>query len=580
MTMRQPIVTVAGHIDHGKTTILDTVRGTSVASKEAGLITQKISSTAVPAELINKRCGKLLKKYKIDLEIPGFLFVDTPGHAAFTNLRKRGGALADIAVLVIDINEGIMEQTRESINVLKANKLPFIIALNKVDKITGWTKKSDDFAENLEKQASFTRNDFDKKFYNIVSGLVNFKFDSDLFFRINDFTKQIALVPCSGKTGEGISELLVMLTGLAQKFLKGRLTLEKEGKGTILEIKRERGFMTVDAILYDGTMNVKDSLIIASIEKPVETKIRALFEAMPLAKGFNSVQEVSASSGIKMHLATDEELIPGMPFIVAKTSNPDHIEKLKASLQKEVEQVLHVDKEGIIAKAESLGSLEALVYLLRKEGISVKRAEIGNIKRTDVVLASGDLETNPLNAVIAAFNVSIDPGIIINSEIKVMEGNIVYRIIEDIAKWRAEKTIEIEREKLSALRMPCRVKILPHTLFRRNNPAIFGVIVEGGTLKAGLSMMDENGEEIDKVRAMQSGGEKAEKAKAGEEVAISMPKITFGRQINENQIMYSIIDEDDFRKLKESKKYLSSDEISVLQEIANIKRKIKPTWGI
>jgi len=580
MTIRQPIVTVAGHIDHGKTTILDTIRGTSVAAKEAGLITQKISSTVITAELINKKCKNLLKKYKIDLEIPGFLFVDTPGHAAFTNLRKRGGALADIAVLVVDINEGIMEQTRESINVLKANKLPFIIALNKVDKITGWAKKGDDFAESLEKQSDFTKKEFDRKLYSIIAGLTGFGFESDLFFRITDFTKQVALIPCSGKTGEGVSELLVMLAGLAQKFLKGRLKLEKEGKGTILEIKKEKGFMTVDAILYDGTMSTKDILVIASIEKPVETKIRALFEALPLAKGFSPVHEVKASAGIKMHLATDEELVPGMPFIVAKTSDPERIEKLKASLQKEVEQVLKVDKEGIIAKADSLGSLEALIYLLRKEGIGVKRAEIGNIKRTDTVLASSNLETNPLNAVIAAFNVSIDPDVIVEKGIKIIEGNIVYRIIEDISKWRAEKTIEIEREKLSELVMPCRIRILPNALFRQSKPAIFGVRVEAGTLKAGLSLMDENGEEIDKVKAMQSEGEKAEKAGAGKEVAISLPSTTFGRQINEGQVLYSVVNEDDFRKLKESKKYLGSDEISVLQEIANIKRRVKPTWGI
>lgn len=580
MTIRQPIVTVAGHIDHGKTTILDKIRGTAVAAKEAGFITQKISSTSVPADIIEKRCRDLLKKYNIDLEIPGFLFVDTPGHAAFTNLRKRGGALADIAVLVVDMNEGIMEQTRESINVLKANKLPFIIALNKVDKVTGWSKKSDDFAESLEKQAQFTKNEFDKKLYSIIAGLTGYGFDSDLFFRINDFTKQVALIPCSGKTGEGTAELLVMLAGLAQKFLKGKLTLGKESKGTILEIKKEKGFITIEAILYDGILDIKDHLIIASFGEAIETKIRALFEALPLAKGFRPVKEATAAIGVQLHLATTEELVPGMPFIATKETKQEEIKKLKDSLQKEVAQVLKVDKEGIIAKADSLGSLEALLYLLRKEGIMIKKADIGNIKRGDVSQAVANLETNPLDACIVAFNVGIEPDVAVDPKVKVLENSVVYKIIEDLVKWRADKMIEMERKKLGALTLPCKLKILPNALFRQSKPAIFGVRIEGGALKAGLMLMNENGEEIDKVKAMQAEGKVIDRAESGKELAISLPKITFGRQISENQMLYSCLNEDEFRKLKESKKYLGSDEISVLQEIASIKRRTKPTWGI
>lgn len=275
--IRQPIVTVAGHVDHGKTTLLDSIRGTCVAAKEAGRITQKISFTLVPSSIIKERCQNLLNKFKIALEIPGFLFIDTPGHAAFTNLRKRGGALADLAILVIDINEGIMEQTRESIEVLRANKVPFIVALNKVDNIAGWTKRSESLVESIEKQPQFTKDDFDKKLYRIVNGFTSLGFDSDLFYRINDFTKQIALVPCSAKTCEGLPELIVMLAGLAQRFLKGRLVIGTEGRGTILEIKKEKGFVTIEAVLYDSILTKHDTLVIATLGKAVETKIRHCF---------------------------------------------------------------------------------------------------------------------------------------------------------------------------------------------------------------------------------------------------------------------------------------------------------------
>lgn len=580
INIRQPIVTVAGHVDHGKTTILDSIRGTCIAAKEPGKITQKISFTTVPSEIIKANCKILLEKYKIKLEIPGFLFIDTPGHAAFTNLRKRGGALADLAILVVDINEGIMEQTRESINVLKSSKVPFIIALNKIDAIAGWTKRSEDLKESIEKQAEFAKKDFEKKLFRIINRLNTLGFDSDIFYRVSNFTKQLTLIPCSGKSCEGISELVVMLSGLAQRFLKGKLTLTKEGKGTILEVKKEKSIITIEAILYDGILSKKDTLIITTLGKAIDTKIRALFEAESLGKGFKTTKEVKASCGIKLHLPTTEEIIPGMPFLVTKETKPEQINKLKESLQKEVEQVLQLEKEGIIVKAESLGSLEALLFLLRKEGIRIKRAEIGNITRQDMVLALSNLETNPIEAVIVGFNVTLEQETETNEQIKIIESDIIYKITEELAKWREEKELEIEREKLADLTMPCKISIMRNCCFRQSKPAIFGVHIDSGTIKAGIMLMNEEGKEIAKIKAIQHENKSVEKAEKGKEVAISLPKITFGRQVKEDQILYSAITEREFRELKKNKKYLSSDEIKILQEIAKIKRKELATWGI
>ncbi len=578
--IRQPIVTVAGHVDHGKTTILDSIRGTCLAAKEPGKITQKISFTLVPTELIKETCKNMLEKYQIALEIPGFLFIDTPGHAAFTNLRKRGGALADLAILVIDINEGIMEQTRESIEVLRASKVPFIVALNKIDAIAGWSKQDSDLKQNIEKQSQLAKKEFDKKLYRIIGSLASLGFDSDLFFRVSDFTKQIALIPCSGKTSEGISELIVMLAGLAQGFLKGKLALGREGKGTILEIKKEKGLTTIEAILYDGILNKKDILVIATLGKAIDTKIRALFQALPLGKGFKPAEEVHAAAGIKLHLPTTEELVPGMPFLVTKETKAEEIEKLKKSLQKEVTQILQIDKEGIIVRAESLGSLEALLFLLRKQGIRIKKAEIGNIKRSDIALALTNLETNPLEAVIVGFNVATESEATIDERIKIISSEIIYKIVEELEIWREEKALEIEREKLAKLTMPCKISVLPNLCFRQSKPAVFGIKVEAGTLKPGISLINDKGEEVDKIKNLQSEGKSVEKAKKGKELAISLPKITFGRQVKENQILYCSITEQEFRQLKKNKRYLTKDEISVLQEIAQIKRKIKATWGI
>jgi len=578
--IRQPIVTVAGHVDHGKTTILDKIRGTCQVIKEPGRITQKISFTVVPRDVIRGCCKDLLDKYKIGLEILGFLFIDTPGHAAFTNIRKRGGALADLAILVVDINEGIMEQTKESIEVLKASKVPFIVALNKIDAITGWRKMSDNLVENIEKQSKHARDEFDKKAYQVVNSLTILGFDNDLFFRVGDFTKQIALVPCSGKTGEGISELLVMLAGLAQRFLKGKLEIGKEGRGTVLEVKREKGIMSVDAILYDGKISKNSHLVITTFTTPIVTKIRALLNALPCDKGFEAVDEVNAAAGIRLNLATTEDIIPGTSFVVTDPTKPGDVQNVQRFLQKEMKQTLHLDSEGIIAKADSLGSLEALLFLLRKSGIQVKKAEIGSIKNSDITMASTTEETMPLNAVIAGFNVEPEADIKINENVKIITGNVIYHIIEALVKWRKEKQLEIERDKLASLTMPGKIKLLPNACFRQSNPAIFGIKVEAGTIRPGVELINENGEEIDKIKGIQSESKSVEKALQGQEIAISLPNTTYGRQIKENQVLYIEIKEEEFRKLKENKKYLTASEISVLQEIANIKRKAKATWGI
>ena len=257
--IRQPIVTVAGHVDHGKTSILDKIRGTSIQEGEAGGITQKISFTTLPGKDIQKRSGEILEKFKIPLEIPGLLFIDTPGHAAFTNLRKRGGSLADIAVLVIDINDGIKPQTAEVLQILKANKTPFIIALNKLDNISGWqTPKSLLSLEGIEQQATNVKQNFEEKFYTIIGSLYSHGITAEMYSKITDFTKNVAIVPCSAETGEGINEILAMITALSQKFLKEKIEIRELGKGVVLEVKKDKATNFLECILYDGKLSNKN----------------------------------------------------------------------------------------------------------------------------------------------------------------------------------------------------------------------------------------------------------------------------------------------------------------------------------
>jgi translation initiation factor 5B len=576
MAIRQPIITVVGHVDHGKTSILDRIRSTAVAAKEAGGITQKISFTTFPASILEEKSKSLLKQFKIKLEIPGFLFIDTPGHAAFTNLRKRGGALADIAILVIDVNEGIMPQTAESIEILRANKTPFLIALNKVDAISGWRRISENLAENIDKQPVHVRQQFDTKVYKIVEALFSHGFNADLFTKISDFTKQIAMIPTSGKSGEGIPELLVMLAGLSQRFLKGELEIGKETKGTVLELKKEKDMMYVEAIVYDGHLNQNDNLVVAGLEKPIVTRVRALFEALPLSKGFKPVKSVTASAGIRMQVPDSSNILSGMPFLVAKSSD---IKKASQEIQKEVSEAIKLDKEGVIAKAESLGSLEALLILLRKSNIPVSKVGIGNITKTDVISASSNIQKQPLNAIVIGFNVDISDEVKNEEKIKLLTNDVIYKLIEDFEKWRIEKYQETARSRLEVLTMPCRLKVLKF-MFRMSKPAIFGVRVESGILVPEIPLMNQQGKHIDRVKAVQSEGKGVKEAKKGQEVALSLPSITYGRQIKEGDTLYSELNEFEFRKLKENKSLLSAEEMNILKEIAEIKRKEKSTWGL
>ncbi|MAG20383.1 translation initiation factor IF-2 [archaeon] len=575
--IRQPIVTLVGHVDHGKSSVLDFIRQSSIIDTEAGGITQCISSTAVPLKRIKSITKDLLKQIKQKIKIPGFLFIDTPGHASFTGMRKRGGNLADLAILVIDINEGIMPQTKEAIEILKQYKTPFIIALNKIDLIPGWKKQDDFLLKNIQSQPEEIQKELDTKLYEIVGKLHELGFGSERFDRIKDYKKQIALIPISAKTNEGLPELLVTLMGLSEKFLKKELEIKsKEAKGVILEVKEEKGIgKTLDVILYDGSLKEKDIVIIGDINEPIETKIKVLLEPenltdMRLCK-FQKVKQVHASIGVKISAPNIDKVIAGMPIQSCKQKD---IEKTKKEIQKEVSEVIiETDKKGIVIKADTLGSLEALTKLLKEKDFKIKRASVGNINKTDI--ADAGTEKNPLNRIILGFNIKKP-----ESKIKIITSDIIYKIIEDFEKWQETKKQEIEKQRIKSLTLPCKIKILPGFIFRQSNPAVVGAEVLNGTLKKDIELMNDQGKIIATVKTIQLDGKDIDKAEKGKEVAVAFPGVTVGRQINTEDILYANIPEDDYLQFKKYKKFLNGDEIEILKEIAEIKRKGKKTWGI
>jgi len=581
--IRQPIVTVCGHVDHGKTSVLDYFRGSSLQEMEAGGITQKISFTLYPREQIEKACP-LIKNKGMKLEIPGFLFIDTPGHAAFTNLRKRGGSLADLAILVIDINEGIKPQTAEVIQILKFNKTPFIIALNKIDNISGWrTNKSNEISlqRNIESQPINVKSLFDERYMTIAGALSSYGFDADLFYNITDFTKKICLVPCSARTGEGIQELMMMLCGLSQKYLAERLKMGEDAKGIILEVKKDKSNDYVEAILYDGELKKNDEIAVADIEgNPIITKVRSMEEIQPLSIKFNAKEKVMAATGIRMQFSEKLDILPGMPFLLYKQDK----EKVKEIFKKELTETIKTQNNGIIAKADSLGSLEALLVLLKQSNIPVLKAGIGNINKNDFSSAKANLEINELDAIILGFNVSINKDaeelLKENAKIKVLAEEVVYKLIENLEKFRIEKKKEIEKEKLMEVAALCKLEILHQYVFRITKPAIFGVKISAGKLTPNINFIDEEENKIGRVKNIQSDKNSVPEASEGMEVAVSFPGTNYEKELKGKNFLYSDIGERQFKNFKKNKELLSSGEIKILQEIAEIKRRKEPEWGM
>jgi translation initiation factor 5B len=575
--IRQPIVAVCGHVDHGKTSILDKLRESSVQEREAGGITQKISFTSFPITQLKKVCP-LIEKSDIKLDIPGFLFIDTPGHAAFTNLRKRGGNLADLAILVIDINEGIKPQTAEVIKILKHNKSPFIIALNKIDNISGWQTSEKEIKESIANQSTNTKQSFDEKYLTLIGALNNHGFDADLFYNIDDFTKKIALVPCSAKTREGLQELIMVLCGLSQKYLANKLTIGKDAKGVILEIKKEKSINYAESILYDGELSKNDKIAIANLEgEPIISKIRILEEIKPLSHKFLPKDKVQASTGLRIQFIEKIEITPGMPFVEYK----GNMDEIKKQFKEQISENIKTDKQGIIVKADSLGSLEALLIMLKQENISVVKAGIGSINKKDIISAKANLQLNEIDSVIVGFNVGIDEEAKeIMENTKILTDEIIYKLIENLVEFRKEKAQEIEKKRLMSLASLCKLKILPQYVFRNTKPAIFGVNIEVGKLISGLNLINNKNEQIARIKNIQSENKSVQEATENMEVAISLSGVNFERQLKDIGFLYSNISESQFRTFRKNKDLLSQKEIALLQEIAEIKRQEKADWGI
>jgi len=592
MRIRQPIVSVLGHVDSGKTSLLDKVRGTGVQGREAGGITQHIGASFLPVETIQKICGPLYEKLsKVEHQIPGILVIDTPGHEIFTNLRSRGGSAADIAILVVDANRGFQPQTNESLKILESRKVPFVVALNKTDMVSGWKNTETQFiSQSIKEQNVEVQNFLDEKIYNVVTALSVLGYQSEAFYRIDDYKKEIAIVPVSAKTGVGIPELFAVLVGLTQQYLKEKLNQEeKSNRGIILEVNDEVGLgPTANMILIDGQMRKEDSIIAAKRDSVIVTKPKALLLPKPLDEmrdprdKFKPVEHIQAAAGVKIASPDLDGVLPGSTLYAV--SDDAEIEHFKKIIEDEMQSVfINTETNGVILKCDAIGSLEAITEMLRRQQIPISKADIGSVTHRDVLEAMAIKENDRHLGVILAFNVKVlqDAETEADSNhIKVFTDKIIYSLIDTYTQWVDDDKADEENSVFKELTPISKFTFLKGFVFRNNNPAVFGIRVDVGQLRQKIPFMNKTGKKIGIIHQLQHDGKTVSVAKTGQEVACSVQNVTIGRQIVEEDVFYTLPSSSDAKQLvKRFMHKLSSEETDVLNEIIEIQRAIDPAYA-
>lgn len=593
MAIRQPIVTVLGHVDSGKTSILDYIRDSGIQKREAGGITQHIGASFLPTETIKKICGSMFDKMEENskVNIPGILVIDTPGHEVFKNLRTRGGSAADIAILVVDTNRGFQPQTNESLKILESRKVPFVVALNKVDQIPGWQPTdTPNITTSIKAQPTSIQTTLDEQIYGVVGTLSVLGYKSEAFYRVQNFSEEVSIVPVSAKTGVGIPELLVVLVGLARQFLQKRLDQSKKRtRGIVLEVNDEVGLgTTANIILIDGILHKDDMLVFSKRDDVISIKPKAILLPKPLDEmrdirdKLKSVDQVVAAAGVKIVSPDLDGVLPGSTVYVS--TNSDESQQAKKELLAELKSIfIETEVDGIILKCDTIGSLEAIVSMLQREKIPIAKADIGNVTHNDVMQAKAIKGNDRHLGVIMAFNVKIlldaqkhaD-----ESHIRIFEDKIIYSLIDSYTQWAQDDARNVEDSIFSEIPPLSKFTFLKGYQFRNNDPAVFGIRVDVGTLKQKTSFMNKTGKKIGTVHQLQEKKKNIDTVKTGGEAACSVQGVTIGRQVHEEDVYYSLPTSNEAKQLlnKFSHK-LTPPELELLYEIVEIQRKSNAAYG-
>ncbi|KAL0839391.1 hypothetical protein ABMA28_016119 [Loxostege sticticalis] len=558
--LRAAVVCVLGHVDTGKTKILDKLRRTNVQDGEAGGITQQIGATNVPIENIKEQTKHVKGVNEIAFKLPGLLIIDTPGHESFSNLRNRGSSLCDIAILVVDIMHGLEPQTIESINMLKQKKTPFVVALNKIDRLYDWqSAQRKDVRDILKMQQPNTQLEFEKRCKDVILQFAEQGLNAALFFDNPDPRTYVSLVPTSAVTGEGMGNLLAMIVQACEGPLHKRLVFSQQLLATVLEVKAIPGLgTTIDTILINGTLHEGDTMVLAGTDGPIVTQIRSLLMPQPMKElrvknAYIEHKEVVGAQGVKIAAKELEKAIAGLNLLVAQ--KPDEVDVLKEEVARELKSALSsikLTERGVYVQASTLGSLEALLEFLRTSKIPYSAIRIGPVVKRDVMKASAMLEHDSQYATILAFDVKIERDaqeLADQLGVKIFAADIIYHLFDKFTAYR-EELKQRKREEFKHIAVfPCKLKILPQFVFNSRDPIVAGVMVEAGIVKEGTPICVPSKEfvELGIVTSIESNHKQVESARKGMEVCIKIEPIPgespkmFGRHFDETDFLVSKI---------------------------------------
>lgn len=574
--LRSPIICILGHVDTGKTKLLDKIRQTNVQEGEAGGITQQIGATYFPLTAIQEKTAHIPTTDNFEFRVPGLLIIDTPGHESFTNLRTRGSSLCNIAILVVDLMHGLEPQTIESIGLLRQRKTPFLVALNKIDRLYGWKAMPNvPVEEAIKLQNKSVQSEFQERLSKTQLAFSEQGLNAELFYQNTDVRKCVSLVPTSAITGDGIGDMIMLTVRLTQTMMTGALAYLSALHCTVLEVKVIEGLgTTIDVILSNGILREGDRIAVCGLNGPIVTSIRSLLTPQPLRElriksQYIHNKQVKAALGVKICAPDLEKAVAGSQLLLIDPKHGLSEEEAKKQVMQDLTEMLEsVDKsgKGVCVQASTLGSLEALLSFLHSSKIPVSGVSIGPVHKKDIIRASVMLEQDAKEyAVLLAFDVKIDKDVqdlADELDVKIFSADIIYHLFDQFTAYMQAIEEQKRKDAAPSAVFPCILKIVPGCVFNKRSPLVLGVDVVDGILRVGTPicvMKEGQSVSLGRVSSIELNHKPVEQVRrGGPSVAVKLeqpsyePIRQYGRHFTEQDDLLSRISRQSIDILKEA----------------------------
>ena len=594
--LRSPICTVLGHVDAGKTSLLDMLRESNVQKKEAGGITQKIGTTFMKKESIEE----ITKEINKEIKIPGIIYVDTPGHECFSAIRLCGLLISDIIIIIVDIFKGLEQQTIECINLLHEYKKPFIIAVNKIDRLNGWKSNTPNMStclkNVLKNQNKNTLSILDDHINKICNQLSSYGFHSSLYYKNNDIKYTISIVPISAKLGFGLPDLIMLINVLSQQMISSKLTVtNKVDGGYIIEkIKDKKYGNLLSSLLINGKIKNNDCIMLLDEnDNIVEFQLKHLYEpieGLEVKDSLNILLVPEINTQLPFIIKCNDELNPkpGTPFYVV---NKDNKTKIYELLEKYKNKYLNpnkikLEKYGIQINAKTYNSAQGLGELCNTKGIQISKIMIGDINKINLMKLNNKYENlnktkndftfNKRYMVILAYDTCVSDELLKMAEdmnIKIMTNKLIYQLVEEYENHVVKLDKEFKNQYPN-LRKPCEIKIIDKFVFHKKDPIIIGVSVTKNNLHIGMvieAIIDKKNVDkknidkknigkmaikLGKITSIKKHDKQIEEAKENDVVCIKIElvnandyKYEYGKDFDDKSLVKSVISNNELELL-------------------------------